>query len=293
MKALIYYLTFPLIWVISLLPFRLLYILSDFVYWMAYKVLKYRKEVVLTNLKNSFPEKTDQEIALICKKFYQFFGDLVVETIKTLTISPKTLKKHVKMDDISIFQKYNEQKQSVIIVMGHFGNWELAGARFSQEPVHQLYVIYHPLRNKYFDNMIYYMRTRLGNRLYAMNDTLKGMLANKENVTATAFIADQAPGPGSGHWMTFLNQETAVLYGTEKIVKKLNYPIIYIAIKRVKRGLYHIESELLFDKPAETKEYEITETQTRRLEQDILAQPELWLWTHKRWKHKRPQPQNA
>lgn len=287
MKALIYYISIPFIYLISLLPFWFLYRVSDFLFLLIYKVFGYRKKVVYQNLKNSFPEKSEAEIQKIQHDFYTYFFDLIVETVKTLTITPKTLEKRLAFKDTSIFKKYFDQNQSIIIVMGHYGNWELGGARFAIEPFHKLYVVYHPLQNKHFDQLIYHMRTRLGNGLYAMKNTLRGMVADRKDTTATAFIADQTPSPHGAYWMDFLNQDTPVFTGTGKIANKFNYPVIYASVKREKRGYYDIKIEELIEKPAEKDPEEIMSIFTKRLEEDIRQQPEIWLWSHKRWKHKR------
>lgn len=283
----VYYLITPLLYLISYLPFRILYILSDIVYFVVYNVVGYRKKVVLTNLRNSFPEKSAEEIEEICGKFYRYFCDLIFETIKTLSISTDELNKHVTIKDESIFKHYFEKNQSIIVVMGHMGNWELAGARFSQSAYHKLNVVYHPLNNKRFDELVYHMRTRLGNGLYSMKDALRGMLRDRDKVTITGFIADQTPFPEGAYWTTFLNQDTPVFKGTEKLAMKLNYPVVYASVKRVKRGLYDITFELLSDNPKACAENEISELHTKKLEVDIKAQPEIWLWTHKRWKYKK------
>ena len=287
MAAFIYYLSLPLLYLISWMPFRMLYIFSDFLYLIVYKMLAYRTKVVWSNLRNSFPEKSEEELIRIQRDFYRYFCDLILETIKTLTITPKVVRQRITFGDMDAFKKFYAQKQSVIIVMGHYGNWEMAGAGFSQMPLHRLYVIYHPMKNKYFDRLIYHMRTRLGNRLYPMKETFKGMVANRDQVTATAFIADQTPSPKFAYWTKFLHQDTPVYTGTAKISSKLNYPIIYISVTRPKRGYYHIESELLVEEPSKISEDQISELHTRRLEKDIQARPEIWLWTHRRWKHKR------
>jgi KDO2-lipid IV(A) lauroyltransferase len=240
------------------------------------------------NLENAFPDKSENEIKRIETEFYRYFCDLILETVKTLTIKPDALKKHVAFADTTVFEDLYRQGRSVIIVMGHFGNWELGGARFSLFPLHQLFVIYHPLSNKYLDRLVYVMRTRLGNKLYAMKDAFRGMIANRNEVTATAFIADQTPLPKGAYWTTFLNQDTPVFAGTAKIAKKLNYPIIYVSIQRPRRGHYEINSELLIADPTTLSENEISERHTRRLERDILENPQIWLWTHRRWKHKKP-----
>ncbi len=287
MKTIAYYLLLPLVYGLSLLPFRILYFLSDGLFILLYRVWGYRKPIVNSNLHNSFPEKSEEEITLIQERFYRYFCDLILETIKTLTISPSVLRHRVKFGDMSAFRRHFEAGQSVIIVMGHLGNWELAGARFSQDHYHQLYVIYHPLRNVQVDRLLYYMRTRLGNRLYSMKETVRGMIANRAKVTATAFIADQTPSHKAVYWTTFLNQETGVFTGTAKIARKFNYPVIYVSVTRPRRGYYEVTSEELIPNPGEVEEDTISETHTQRLEADIKQHPHLWLWTHRRWKHKR------
>lgn len=266
-----------------------MYLLSDFFYVVIYRVLGYRKNVVLTNLRNSFPDKTEQEIKLLCKRYYHYLCDMTLETFKVLTISKKEMTRRMRFSDsaLALFNKLNKENRSVILVMGHLGNWEWGGSSFSLQCEQKLYVIYHPLSNKHFDGLIYRMRTRFGTGLYPMQTVFKDMLRNRKEVSITAFIADQTPSPESAHWMTFLNQDTPVFKGTEVISKKLNYPIVYATVKKVKRGFYEVFAEILVDDPKDTEDGFITETHTRRLEKDILAQPEVWIWSHRRWKHKR------
>lgn len=289
MGAVGYYLALPFIYGIALLPFPVLYLLSDGVRFLLFTVIGYRRKVILSNLRNSFPEKSEAEIRTIARRFERWFCDLVVETLKTLTISPVTVRKRVTFEGAEILRRYAEQGQSVVLVLGHFGNWELAGARYSAEPgLPQLYVIYHPLQNKWFDGLMYHMRTRHGTKLYTMRETSKSMLRDRHLNTATAFIADQTPSPERAYWMTFLNQDTPVFQGTESLAKKLGYPVVYISIKQPRRGHYHLSLETLVSAPKNTAEGEITEAHTRRLERDIVNYPDLWLWTHRRWKHRRP-----
>jgi len=264
-----------------------LYLLSDVTYIVLFRIIGYRKKVVLTNLRNSFPEKSEQEIRMIRKNFYHYFCDLVLETLKTLTISPAAVKRHILFKDISVLERFKAENKSVILVMGHFGNWELGGPIFSLQKQHQLYVIYHPLQDKRFDGLVYRIRSRFGTKLYAMNDTLRGMISNKNTLTATAFIADQTPLPANAYWTTFLHQDTPIFTGYDKIARKLNYPVLYISIDRVRRGLYNLTCEVLVENPSATEENEIADLFTKRLEKDILAKPEIWLWSHKRWKHSR------
>lgn len=284
-----YYLALPFIYGISLLPFPLLYLLSDGVYWLLFRVIGYRRKVVLTNLRNSFPERTEAEIQVIADRFFRWFCDLTLETLKTLTISPEEVRKRVEFKNIDLLRQFAREGRSVILVLGHYGNWELAGARYSQEKdIPQLYVIYHPLANTHFDRLMYHMRTRHGTKLYAMREASKAMLRDQALLTATAFIADQTPSPERAHWMTFLEQDTPVFLGTEALARKLGQPVIYISITRPRRGYYCMAMGLLVGNPSATAPGAITEAHTRRLEADIRNVPELWLWTHRRWKHKRP-----
>ena len=188
---------------------------------------------------------------------------------------------------LSLFSKLTGENKSFLLVLGHIGNWEWAGHSFSLLLKHQLYVIYHPVANKYFDRLMYHIRTRNGTRLIAMKNTFREMLAHKNELNSTAFIADQTPQPDNAYWTTFLNQDTPVFKGPEVIAKKMNLVVVYTCVKKVKRGYYEIFAEILIENPASTADGEISEMHTRRLEQDIIAQPENWLWSHRRWKHKR------
>jgi len=172
--------------------------------------------------------------------------------------------------------------------MGHFGNWEWAGNTFSLLCKQQLYVIYHPISSQCFNRLMYKMRTRFGTKLIAMNDTFKTMVSNRKEVNVTAFIADQTPHPLNAYWTEFLHQQTPVFTGTERIARKLDFPVVYATVKKHKKGYYEIFAEMLSEHPAKTSDDEISEKHTKRLEEDIKAQPETWLWSHRRWKHAKP-----
>lgn len=290
MQAVIYYISLPFIYLISVLPFPILYLVSDLFYILMYHVIGYRRKVVMQNLRNSFPDKSEMELKKLEKKFYHYLCDLFLETFKTLTISPSKMAKHCYPTEkaIGIFKKLAEENRNSVIVMGHYGNWEWGGNAFSFNCKQQLYVIYHPLANKYFNELIIRMRKRFGTDLIKMKETFKDMYSKKGELNTTAFIADQTPSPDKAYWTTFLNQDTPVFQGVEKISQKLNYPVVYISIKRLDRGHYLVDAEMLFENPQDTKENEILESFTRRLEADIINQPEIWVWSHKRWKHKRP-----
>ena len=291
MQAIGFYLALPFLYLISLLPFPILYLLSDFVFVSLFYVIGYRKKVVTQNLKNSFPKKSDKEIFELRRKFYRYLCDLFLETFKTLSISREAMVKHCRMNDsaIKLIQKYYDEKKSIILVLGHLGNWEWGGNAFSIMCRQQLYVIYHPLENNYFNKLVIGMRTRFGTKLTEMKNTFRDMVENKKIISATAFIADQTPQPDNAYWTNFLNQDTPVFRGTEKISRKLNYPIVFINVKKIKRGYYELSAETLCENPATTSEGEISGLHTKKLEEEILKNPETWLWSHRRWKHKRTQ----
>lgn len=289
LSALIYYLTLPFIYLVSLLPFRLLYLMSDGFYIITYYLIGYRKKVVNANLKNSFPEKTPAEILQLQKSFYHYFCDMFLETFKTLTISKEKMLKRCSMDPDAqkLFDDLAAANMSIIIVMGHKGNWEWAGNTFSLRCKHQLYVIYHPLENKYFNRLICGMRERFGTKLIPMKETFRQIVKNRNELTATAFIADQSPNPATAHWMNFLNQDTPVFMGTEKVAEKIKFPVVFVSVQKLTRGYYNLKAELLLSPPYAGNEGTITEMHTMKLEADIVAEPQTWLWVHKRWKHKR------
>jgi Kdo2-lipid IVA lauroyltransferase/acyltransferase len=287
MQAFLFYLTYPFIYLIASLPFKSLYAVSDFFYHILW-LTGYRKEVVLRNLRKSFPEKSPEEIDIACKAFYRYLVDLIFETLKTLRMTEKEAKEHCVFHRTEWLDKLYEEKKSILIVMGHYGNWEWAGPSFTLSTGFQLVVIYRPLSNPYFEKMMSGMRTKFGTRITPVNNTLRDMVANRGKITATAFIADQTASPENAYWTKFLNQDTAVYTGPEKLAKKFNYPVVYMNVKRVRRGYYEVTPELLFDQPKDTAEDEISERFTKRLEQEIILDPSIWLWSHKRWKHVRP-----
>lgn len=282
-----YYLALPFIYFLAALPFKALYAFSDFLCFILYHVIGYRRDVVEGNLRNSFPEKSEKEIKEISKKYYHYMCDLILESLKKININEKEALEHCRFSETTILDKLRSENKSVIILMGHYGNWEWAGSTFTLSTNYQLYVVYKTLSNKYFENLMCKTRTMFGTRLIKMENTLKDILNNKNNPSAYAFIADQTPFPQHAYWTNFLNQDTPLFTGAEKIAKKLNFPVVFVNIVREKRGYYTIYEELLFENPKETKDNEITEAYIRRLEQEIIKMPETWLWSHRRWKHKR------
>ena len=274
---------------ISLLPFPVLYAISDFLFVIFYYVSGYRKKVVLQNIRNSFPEKSEKEHLAICKKFYRHFSDLVVESIKTFTISEKQVLKRFFVLNPEVIDKYFDQNRSVFIAGGHFNNWELLAVGIDNWVKHKTVGIYTPLSNKYFDGKMQLTRSKYGLKMISTRTVKRFLDSNPNELTATIFAIDQSPSnPNSAYWMTFLNQETAVLYGVEKYAKEYNYPVVYGIINKVKRGHYNLELVDVTANPKETAYGEIIEKTQHLLEIDIRKNPEYWLWTHKRWKHKKP-----
>ncbi|MGQ1908479.1 lysophospholipid acyltransferase family protein [Marinifilum sp. RC60d5] len=289
MIKLLSYIVYGLVRLISYLPLPVLYFFSDIVYLFVYYIFRYRRKVVTENLKNSFPEKSDKEIKKIRKEFYSHFCDTFIETIKQWTISDEEIKKRCKFLNPEIFDIYQEQNKSIIAILGHYGNWEWLSSFAIWKNIYVL-PIYKPLHNKVFDKMFLKIRKRFGAIPLAKDDTLRTMIKyrNEKKHTTTVFIGDQTPKKNSIHyWTKFLNQDTPILIGTERIAKKLDQVIVFIKMNKIKRGYYEVEFIPLFDNPRETKEFEISEKHTRILENIIKENPAYWLWSHKRWKHKK------
>jgi KDO2-lipid IV(A) lauroyltransferase len=286
MSRILYYLVIiPL----SLLPYWILYRISDILYVLIYHTVGYRKKVVYQNLTNSFPDKSSSEIKQIEKKFYRHFCDLIVESVKLFTVSKKELLKRVRFKNPELLNHYYDQKQSITIVAGHFNNWENFAKACDMQMKHQAVGIYSPLSNPYFNKKFAESRRLFGVYLLAAGHVKEYFSENKDQLKAVIFGTDQSPHGRSKrvYWTNFLNQDTPVMFGSEKYAKEYNYPVIFAGVEKVKRGFFEIWFELLVENPKDSPHGEITEKHTRRLEQQIIAQPEYYLWTHKRWKRKR------
>jgi KDO2-lipid IV(A) lauroyltransferase len=286
-KAFYYILSIP-IYLLVLLPFPLYYFFSDALFLLGYYIIGYRKKVIYQNLHNAFPGKTEEEIKTIGKKYYAFMIDLFLESFKQLVMSPKEIERRFKFVNPEVLDRFMESKQPIIFVLGHYGNWEWCGQSFHLKKKFQQDVLYHPLSSGFFDWITYKLRSRWGVGLIPMHVSIKEMIRRKDLLTATAFLADQTPSnKDASHWMTFLNQDTPVFLGTEKIARKLNRPVVYVHLNRIKRGYYETRFTIISDSPKDTSDNWITEEHTKLLEADIIKKPELWLWSHRRWKHKR------
>jgi KDO2-lipid IV(A) lauroyltransferase len=290
MQRFAYYLALPLLYLVSMLPYAMLYFFSDILFILLFHGLKYRRKVVASNLANSFPLKSVKERLDIEKRFYRHLCDLMVEFFKTLTMSKADAVRrcHIGPDSVNLLNGFYSNKKNLVLVMGHYGNWEWGGLSISLQVKHPLFFIYKPLSNTNFDGLMFNMRSRFGAKLIAMNFAFREMVKYKDSMNATAFIADQTAAPETAYWTTFLNQDTPVFTGTEKIARKMNYPVVFINIQKIKRGYYELTAEVLSEEPAKTPDGALSEIHTKRLEQEILFKPEFWLWSHRRWKHKKP-----
>lgn len=272
---------------IAYLPWFLMDLLSAFLYFLVYKVIKYRVKVVKQNLVNAFPELSVKEINAIQGEFYKHLCDLLVETLKLYAISQKDLKQKVQIGEgFDEFKARIEHSKGVIVVLGHMGNWEMLGARFSLEFDALLKSVYFPIKSKGFSDFLLSIRKRFGAELYSSKELLRMMVKLKNEKKLTALIADQTPSYSDTYWTTFLNQDTPFFVGPEKLAKKFQQPVFYASCKKVKRHHYVVDfKEINFD---EVVENDLTFKFAQLLEKDILAQKSLWLWSHRRWKKKKP-----
>ena len=287
MEKILYYLVLPLVWLISIFPISILYVFSDLLYVIVFHLIAYRKKVTINNLQNAFPEKSEQQIYKITVTYYHYLCDLIVEIIKGATMSREEYEKRWTIDGVEVDKIY-DQGRSCIFILGHYGNWEAAPPVCTFYSKYHVNIIYKPIRNSYFDQLMNKTRIRFDNKITPLDKITRRMIKDRKELIAYAFVSDQTPAPNNALWMKFLNQETAVFTGVEKIARKMNIPVIYVSIQCKKRGHYHIQPKVLFENPKDTQEGEIMRTFMSHLEDDIKNKPEYWLWSHRRWKHKKP-----
>ena len=275
----------------ALLPMRILYILSDILYFLIYYVIGYRIKVVRKNLSDSFPEKTDIELRRLERRFYHHFADYIVETIKLAHISLSELQHRGFIVNPEVLNDLLDKGHSCcMLLMGHYGNWEWLSGSTTRLKDCRMYQIYRPLNNQAIDKLFIYLRTKFGSFGIKKNDTLRDIIALKrEGIRSLViFLADQTPSPSNLHyWTTWLNQDTPMLTGPERIARKLNIPVIYLDVRQLRRGYYDATLHIISENPKDTPEFWITEQYARMMERSILRDPAYYLWTHKRWKHKK------
>jgi len=296
MQYLVFILLYPFLWLLSILPMRVLFMLSDILYIILYYVVGYRKKVVRHNLKLSFPEKSDQEIKIIEKKTFQHFIDVFMETIKSFTISEKELTKRVSLTNPEATDAYFDKNQSVVFVSGHYANWEWVASLVEIKIKHNLSVAFTSQSNKYFNNLIKKTRTKFGVSVVRAQEFYPYILNNlrKNNLQAYGFIADQSPMLSKAkYWSTFMGVEVPIIDGPETIARKLNLPVFYFHTERIKRGVYRCSFILLEDEPKKAAPHEITTKYIHELEKQIKKEPEFYFWTHKRFKHMGKKPEST
>lgn len=287
---------YAFIWLLAWLPLSVLYFVSDFLFLIVYYLARYRRKVARQNLQNSFPEKSEKEIRRIERRFYLHFCDYIVETIKLVHISKKTLRKRFKFKNLHVLEDYYTKNQNIIVLLGHYGNWEwttFAKNALSNHNEYKAYSIYHPLKNKAFDKFMLRLRSKSGSVLVPQKKVLRTMLETQRNNTSGffCFIADQRPNRNTDtFWLNWLNQDTQPIVGPEKLAQKTAYPVLYFDIQKTKRGYYTGEFIVMTENPRELPEFELTKQYMHLMEKTILRNPAYWLWTHKRWKRK---PKNS
>lgn len=291
MKKILYYIVFTLWYIISLLPLRVLYVLSDVLYLVLYRIVGYRRRTVWTNIVTAFPEMTADEHQDVERGFYHFFCDYMVESIKLLTMSEAEMKRRMVFKSAERINEVVESGQSCAIYLGHYCNWEwITSLPLWVTPKAHCGQIYHPLENKDFDKLFLRMRQRFGAKCIAMNNTLREMVRYRKEgqPVVIGYISDQVPmWQNIHHWCNFLHHDTPVLTGTERIARSMNHAVFYMEVSRVKRGYYEVEFKLVTREPDKMPEYAITDRYFQLLEDTIRKRPELWLWSHNRWKRTR------
>jgi Kdo2-lipid IVA lauroyltransferase/acyltransferase len=277
---------------ITLLPFSVIYFLSDGLYYLIFYVIRYRRKVVFENLRNSFPQKSEREITRIAQGFYRHFCDLIVESFKMFSITEEKLREIFVFKDKEILEQLFNQNRNVILAGGHYNNWEVFAVACKLGISHKCLALYKPLKNAWFDKKMRESRGRFGLHMWPIKETKKMFEHEAANLTAAIFGMDQSPSNSTHcHWMKFLNQETGVTFGAERYARSNNSAVVYGRINKIKRGHYSFEAELVSESPNDEPMGAIIAKLTKLLEADIIKQPEYWLWSHKRWKRKRPEGQ--
>jgi Kdo2-lipid IVA lauroyltransferase/acyltransferase len=288
MSRIIFFLFLFFTYAFSLAPFRVLYAFSNILYYFFYYVYRYRRRVVRANLNLAFPEKDEQEISRISRAFYRHFCDIVVEGVKAFSMTPRESIDRYKILNPEILDRHFENKQSVIVVYGHFNNWEWGSLSGKLQLKHKPVAFYKPLSNKLIDDYIQRTRAKTGTELVSIIHTATTFTTHKNTPAIFVMVADQSPSKiAHAIWVKFLNQDTATLHGPEKYAIKHNIPVYYGKVIKISRGVYNAVLEPLMMDPSASSPGEITQLFMSSLEKQIVEKPEYWLWSHRRWKHKR------
>jgi KDO2-lipid IV(A) lauroyltransferase len=288
MQFIAYILIYPFLWIISILPFRLLYVISDGLYILLYNLVGYRKEVVKENLDLVFPDKSEAEKLRITKAFYHHLCDMVLESIKSMSISEAEMKKRYVFTNIEVLKEIEAENRSIILMCAHYASWEWIFI-LQRYISHKGFGIYKKLANQYFDKLVRRIRARYNTYLITTKETIPTLIETqkKGELFLGGFASDQSPRHHKAHhWQNFMGIKVPVITGAEMIAKKLNTPIVFFKVKKVKRGFYETTFHKITMTPRDYKDYEITDQFISYIEEQIYEKPEHYLWTHKRWKHR-------
>lgn len=288
MNFIVFAIAYPFIWIFSKLPMRILYIKSDFLYLLMYYVIGYRKKIVLENIKLSFPEKSDAELKDISKKFFKHFTDLIMESVKAFSISKKQISKRYTYKNPELVNAFAKKGRNIALVGAHQANWEWSfGIPLILDI--DIYGAYTQLNNKYFENWLLKSRGKFGGIAYKTSDTIRAIQKNINDKKQGVYIllSDQSPQPHKTYyWREFFNTKVPVHTGAEMLSKKFDLVVINYVTRKIKRGYYEAEFQLITDTPKSFKDYQITDRYIKLTEENIRIQPELYLWSHKRYKHR-------
>ena len=279
-------LLFKILQLISKSPLRILYIFSDLLYFFMFRVVGYRRQVVWENLKNSFPEKSDTELKQIGKQFYRNFADYIAETLKSFTISKTELLVRMQHLNRDIFQQAKDEKKNIIMLSGHVFNWEWFNALAEIIPQEHSYPVYRKMQSKFWDIKMREIRNSFGNHALEDVDVIRHIFRNPNDGNSTyMFVADQSPAEIKAG-IKFLNQNTPVFIGYDKLATRMDLAFVYCEMKKVKRGYYQVNYHRIYPDGEQFQEYEVVRKYYELLEQTINKRPDNWLWSHRRWKRK-------
>lgn len=293
MKEFLYNIIYGIFYLVSKLPYRALYVISDIANLVLYHIVRYRRDIVRRNITSAFPEKSLEECISIERGFYKWFCDYFVETVKLMSVSRQELLSRIEFRGIDKIEECFDRGQTCAGILGHYGNWELLSATglvIKKHPEAVIGLIYHPLRSQLFDRLFINMRQSMGGVCVPKKDILRYLVSFRSQnlMNLFGYIADQAPRYRNIHlWLPFLNHDTPVFTGAERIMRKMNNAVFYIDVERPERGKYIYTFRLMTDKPGEMPEFEITKKFFVMLEQTIRREPRFYLWSHNRWKRTR------
>ena len=287
-----------LLYIISLMPFWVLYGIADFIFVLVYYVVRYRRKIVSKNMRESFPELSDKELKKIARKFYRNFADYIVETIKLNHISDEEIKRRMVFKNMDIIDRLFDEKRSIAAYFSHCGNWEWVPSitlwsRHTTGKDVEFCQVYRPLKNKWYDEYMLRLRSRFNSLSFKKKTVLRDLLLlrRREMPSITGFMSDQKPSKGDeSHIVKFLNHPSAVITGTEQVARKLDMAVVYFDMHKLSRGYYELEVKLITDNTSTMEPMAITDAYVKLLEETIKRNPSIWLWTHNRWKHKVKMP---